>query len=283
MIIDESAEIQDEIFPDIPGDVVFATESKYDGDCIETSSFLTAKSAISTNMVATNNELKDITYWVKNALVGVFGIGDYDKNIMPSLIGVSQDYINCISTFTKMGYCVLYQNKQNTIEYIDKYDAKWKANSKSTKLKSRQCKENVKTYWDDDEIEQFFVNARDYILKYQHDTCIFLLSCHGEAQGVILDSKGEEVSLECLFSNYNGKECPYLVDKPKIVFADACRGQMRGYPIQTVELKDAFQHKNDEKTDSMKSVSKSLAKFGNVIHDKNKNVVNLASTILIEH
>ena len=30
------------------------------------------------------------------------GIGDYDGDVMPSLIGVKQDYISCISKFTQM-------------------------------------------------------------------------------------------------------------------------------------------------------------------------------------
>ena len=102
---------------------------------ISSEGFLTGLSQISSNMLSTNNSSKDVTYCVKNALIIILGIGDYDKDIMPCLIGVQQDYINCISTFLKMGYCVMYQNKNNNkIEYIDKYDPKWKINGKQKSI-----------------------------------------------------------------------------------------------------------------------------------------------------
>ena len=247
------------------------------------SSFLTGTSQISSHMVSTNNDSKDITYFIKNALIIILGIGDYDNDIMPSLIGVSQDYINCISTFLKMGYCVLYQNKENNIEYVDKYDAKWKLNGKTSKFDLKQCKDNVKTYWIDDEIEHFMQNAKDYIVKHKHDACIFLVSCHGEAQGIILDSTGEELSLESLFAQYDGNQCQYLVDKPKIIFADACRGGMKSKPIATINrksndidihetenIKDTSQHVDEEKSEYQVKRTENLKKL-TILQNNNWN------------
>ena len=200
------------------------------------SSLLTGMSQISSIMLSTNNEIKDIKYTISNPLIIMLGIGDYDSDVMASLVGVSKDYINIISTFFKLGYCILYQNKSNTIEYIDKYD-NTKTKKQRKKLDLRKCKENVKTYWIDDEIEDFFDNGKEYVVKYNHDSCIFLLSCHGDSQGVILDSQGAELSLLSIFSRYNGSQCQYLVDKPKIIFVDACRGSIRSQPIETLSKK----------------------------------------------
>ena len=285
MVIDEHTEI----FDDIENIEVVLKTAKDTGikslkqtsnqSMTSSETFLTGMSELSSSMLSIHNDAKDITYFIKNALVIVFGIGDYDRNIMPSLIGVPQDYINCISTFLTMGYCVLYQNKNNIVEYIDRYDPKWKINSK-TKIDMKKCKINAKTYWNYAEIVAFFSNVKDYIVKYQHDACIFLISCHGDTDGVILDSKGEELSLPFLFCGYDGKECQYLVDKPKIVFADACRGRLRDKQINTVKLKDENTNHNEHvplDTSSgnvvdalVNEVKEHTLTLGNIMHDKQK-------------
>ena len=106
---------------------------------ISWASFLSGLSQISKMVLTKNNIAKTIKYTISNPLIVIFGIGDYDKNIMPSLIGVPQDYINCISTFLQMGYCTLYQTKSNQLKYIDTSDTQLE------KVDLRQCKINAKT------------------------------------------------------------------------------------------------------------------------------------------
>ena len=228
---------------------------------IKTSSFLTGQSQISSNVILTNNTAKDKKYSIKHPLVIIFGIGDYDNDVMPSLIGVSQDYINCIATFLKLGYCIFYQNTQNSIEYIDRYNNN---NTNSTKINLKQCKENVKLHWDEEEIGQFFTNAREYVLKNKHDSCIFLLSSHGESDGIIIDSTGEEISLLSLFCRFDGTECQYLVDKPKMIFVDACRGRARSKPIAPIKLninsgekKEQEKEEKENEKDKVNCITKS--------------------------
>ena len=215
------------------------------------SSFLTGLSQISSKILSTNNKL-NVTYFIKNPLVIIAGVGDYDSDVMPPLLGVSQDYINCIKTFLSLRYCILYQTSDNKIEYIDRNDKKGKDGKK---LDLREVKKNVKLRWSEDELESFFQTARDYVLKQnpKHDSCIFLISGHGESgdgesedreSQILLSSTGEPVSLPYLLSFFDGISCRYLVNKPKIVFVDACRGPMTAKPIETLE-KDIDKHNNN--------------------------------------
>ena len=55
-----------------------------------------------------------IKYIIQNPLDVLLGVGDYDKGVMPSLIGVPQDYINMIYAFHHvLGYCVTFRSKQD--------------------------------------------------------------------------------------------------------------------------------------------------------------------------
>ena len=117
-----------------------------------------------------------------------------------------------------------------------------------------------------------------------------MLSCHGDSEGVIIDSTGEEVSLEILFAQYDGAEFSYLAEKPKIIFADACRGEMRGNPIETVKFKDTILPKGDNATNhnqnglkskvSSLTIAKSL-QLSNVKKNltTQKHLSNLAATV----
>ena len=241
-------------------------------------SFLRGLSEISSNIISTNNNSKNKTYYIENPLIIILGIGDYDGDAISPLIGVSQDYINCMSAFLMTGYCVLYQDKQNNVQYIDKLDPKWKTQNKQFDLK--QCKQQVKIHWTDDEIKLFFDQAKEHVLKYKHDSFIFVISCHGDAEGVIIDSTGEEVSLGLLFSIFNGNECQYLVDKPKIIFLDACRATMRAKPIEIVKSAPNPNSNDKNEKNNMDGVSlKSILKTKST---SDKDVANLATTIEFE-
>ena len=165
-----------------------------------------------------------IPYRVANALIIILGIGEYDANVMPSLEGINTDYINLIYTFNHvLKYSVLFLNNLNEIQYY-----------KNKKIHlTPAIKNSFKKHWNYDEIENFYTNAVKYVVDNKHDSCIFAISSHGENDGIILDSTGDEVSLYGIFYQFNGQNCPYLIDKPKIFIIDACRGGMRSKPIKS--------------------------------------------------
>ena len=153
---------------------------------------------------------------VKDPLVIIMGIGEYHDKLQ-NLPGIGADYKNCVLAFNSVyNYSVFYKNHKNKNVYAkDKID-----------LSTAKLSRKVKIEWVYDEIIQFFKNARDIIVKNQHDALITIISSHGDMEGVIVDSNHEEVSLIEIFSLFNRNQCVYLQDKPKIMFIDACRGQM---------------------------------------------------------
>ena len=163
--------------------------------------------------------LSEKTMKLGNPLVVILGIGEYDG--MPNLIGVNQDYKNIILIFNKLfGYDILYKlsndeyNKDKCLGNID--DA-------------------FKLQWNCDEIDDFIDDAKELIenkdLKY--DSLIFLVSSHGDADGVILDSECEEYSLLTIFAGFDGNKLPHFAHCPKLFFVDACRGTMRSKVVET--------------------------------------------------
>ena len=188
-------------------------------------SFISGISQIS-SFIAGSELQRNKIYYISNPLVIIVGIGNYDSGVMPSLIGVNQDYANIIFTFYhKFGYSVLYKNKNNECVY--------KKDKNKEQVSIHQLKGNVKIHWNSDELEDFFTQSTNYVESNKHDSCIFIISSHGEAEGVIIDSEGEEYSLEFLFYQYMGNSCEYLVDKPKLFFVDACRGKLRANLVKS--------------------------------------------------
>ena len=157
-----------------------------------------------------------VKFEIKDPLVVMMCIGEYhDKS--QNLIGVGADYKNTVLAFNSTyNYSVFYMNNKNENMYVTE-----KIDIKTAKLSRR-----VKIEWTEKEIVSFFKNARDIIVENKHDGLITVISSHGEGQGVILDSNYEEVSLIEIFSTFSSFYCQYLEDKPKIMFIDACRGQM---------------------------------------------------------
>ena len=171
---------------------------------------------------------------VKDVLVVILGIGDYDGN-MANLIGIPKDYKNLIATFYKVfGYSILFFDDKNQLHYCNK-----KANhnnncgnngiAKQTKLKS----DKFKIKWSSEEIDDFVDKSRQILINTNtkgqliHDSLLFFVSCHGDMDNVILDSDCEPVSLLSIFNQFCGEKCPQMLDKPKLFFIDACRGSMK--------------------------------------------------------
>ena len=175
---------------------------------------------------------------VSNPLVVILGIGEYDG--MPNLDGVLKDYKNIIYTFYNIfGYSIIFSDNQNKLHYCNKYNAKL---SKSTT-------EQFKMNWTIDDIEQFIEKVTNTLdnnntnnntnnnnndnnndnnnNNNNHDGLLLFISCHGESDGIILDSNCEEYQLSAIYYQFYGENSPHLLNKPKIFIVDACRGSMR--------------------------------------------------------
>ena len=157
-------------------------------------------------------------YTIENPLIVILGIGEYDTNVMASLIGVSKDYFNIIYCFNQCHkFDCIYYTKHNkfirltNISQIEDWDIEYKLR------------------WNYDEIDIFIDVVSEFIqdktLNY-YDGLIFFISSHGDVDNVIYDSTGEEYSLECIFNKFNNHNCVNLCNKPKIYCVDACRGPM---------------------------------------------------------
>ena len=243
------------------------------------SSFISGLSKISSSFASMKCH---VNYYISNPLVIMLGIGDYDSDVMPPLLGVKKDYLNMIYLFYYLfGYSFVFQNKiTNNIECLN-----YNHNSKNKiKVSLNECERKVKTYWEDDEIDVFFEKCKDMVVDNKHDSCIFILSCHGDNESVILDSKGNEIGLGNLFGRFNGKYCQYLIDKPKLIFSDACRGSLRSKPTKPLKISHV-QDKKVQKTNdngghgALKQFKLKVAGSAKYAHNKNISMLNDLITI----
>ena len=203
---------------------------------------------------------------MKNPLIVVVGIGEYDKNTFPNLIGVKRDYFNIKYVFNHMrGYSIVYQTTSNRICYINQRTRR-----------EKDVKDTFKIKWTEEEIEEFNDYITDNILcqdekksqndfksnengnvnekNEKHDGLIYFVSCHGGDESVIYDSEGEEFNLAFLYDQFDNENCPYLRKKPKMFFLDCCRGRMkskRKYDDNNSTSYNNAESKDDEKQMTM--------------------------------
>jgi len=60
-------------------------------------------------------------------------------------------------------------------------------------------------------------------LSSYHGLIVFVMT-HGGEEGKLFGSDGEHITIEEIASLFNAKNCPKLIDKPKIFVIQACRG-----------------------------------------------------------
>ena len=103
------------------------------------------------------------------------------------------------------------------------------------------------------------------VSQKNHDLLLFVISSHGDADGVILDSDCEEISLLSIFAEFFGNKCNFMLNKPKIFFVDACRGSMKSR-IKMTDSKKTKQESSNLVLDTMLEESEkqqpSIHKFG---------------------
>ena len=160
-------------------------------------------------------------YTSSNPLIAMIGISNYDETHLPSLEGVYNDYWNVKQAFNfSRGYSMVYFNQRNQLIYInDKIDAK------------EDIDDKFKLKWTSDDIDMFNEQIHENILnnnnntntKYNHDSLIYFISCHGNRDEIIYDSDGEEYSLAFIYDQFTNLNCQSLRNKPKIFIVDADR------------------------------------------------------------
>ena len=176
------------------------------------------------NMSNSNSKIGDMikkdSLLASRVLVAMIGIGNYDKNVMPKLIGVSRDYCNMKYTFNfKRGYHIIYNNSNNETIYLNKRIKKFK-----------NIKDDFKLYWTTKDILEFNGSVKNIVSSdkdYNFDCFIYIISCHGDCDNVIYDSNGNKVKVLTLLKNFDNKHWPSFRNKPKIAVLDFCRGNMR--------------------------------------------------------
>ena len=116
---------------------------------------------------------------------------------MANLAGIVKDYQNMILLFNQLfGYDILYKLNSNSYNLNKSIGNKHGA---------------FKLEWTVDEIKQFIFDVQQQLIvskKNTYDSLIFVISCHGQKNGVILDSNCKEYLLSNIFSRFNGPACP---------------------------------------------------------------------------
>ena len=216
-------------------------------------------------------------YTIANPLVVILGIGEYEKGSYENLIGVKMDYRNMIYLWNHyFKYCIMYQTTDGNIKYYDKNNYNC-MNNINNQVNYKTDK--FKQYWLCDEIEQFIEQVHMKINeKQEHDGLIFIVSCHGEQGGFIMDSTGDDdegsFQLAQIFYKFNSASCPYLADKPKLFIVDACRGNMRSkvyYGCESKGIKPVIKGRvnSNKKTPNVNNNENEKTKINNNNKDNN--------------
>ena len=193
---------------------------------------LDAKSAL-----AKNSHVQKKIRELKNVLVVILGIGEYDNNIFGNLVGVSKDYFNIIHCFHEChGFDCIYYNKNNKLVTMNQ---------------SSQTEDwdiDYKLRWKESEIKAFIQQSRNFVIactqpKVSYDGLIFFLSSHCGRENMIYDSNGKEFSVDFIFDEFDDENFVQFRNKPKIYFIDACRTSKRNPPN--------FEHFPSDKTNSI--------------------------------
>ena len=94
-------------------------------------------------------------------------------------------------------------------------------------------------------IFSYIEKAKTKCKQNKNDGIVFVLTCHGYSNNVIFDSSGTKIKLKSIFDQFNGENCVYLIDKPKIFIIDCCRGKDAAKPIEKKEEES----KNDKENE----------------------------------
>lgn len=173
---------------------------------------------------------------MKDPLIVIIGVGEYDRNFNHNLAGVAKDYKNIVSVFSSEDnwkYMVLYRTTDNSIVYSNKTQELEKNINKKYKLR-----------WKVEEMEIFAEQARQKLVSQKHDGLIFVISGHGNRGNTFYGSTGKPLYLDCLSAMFSPlyqpdsyketeEETKHLFGIPKIFLIDCCRGSGAAKPFKT--------------------------------------------------
>ena len=162
-----------------------------------------------------------MSYKITNPLVTAVIIGEYSDSRLPSIKTANKDYQNIIDSFhDTYGYTVFVaQNDKNDEDYTL---ARFSSSGDAPQIQS--C--NFKCKWTTEEIEDFNEKIKEDFIdndSINFDSLIYIISCHGDGKSGIYDSKGENLFLSDIYSEFDNHQCRDLRDKPKIYLLDTYR------------------------------------------------------------
>ena len=182
---------------------------------------------------ATNTSVSSVDppFIVDNPLIVILGIGSYGLQIgLNNLPGVAKDYSNIIDVFVrKWNYFVLYKTESDDIVY---------SNNINNLNDDNNCK--FKLRWSLKDIDLFIEQARMYVVKNKHNGLIFIITSHGDNDGIIYDSNMTAYELSDIFNVFlpeygelltlyteSKSESNHLFRIPKIYCVDSCRSSWK--------------------------------------------------------
>ena len=155
--------------------------------------------------------------------VVVIGIEDYEiGNGLESLIGVKQDVCRMLKLWNKVYkykdistvYSLNMQEEcdEQVFNMLQKEYIQYLPDNREKVLTSSQ------NFYD------YLALIRSKIdINRKNDSLIFYFSGHGVKDAIILGN-GEKFAIKQIISMFNGKNCIFLRNKPKILIFDCCRG-----------------------------------------------------------
>ena len=162
-----------------------------------------------------------------NPYVIIAAIEDYSQSkpngMWKNLHGVNVDVKNMIHLWND-----IYNYKTVSVAFKNTNDEEKQNNNNNNNNNNINGMNSSETFGD------FLVDIRAKInVNKCNDGLIFYWSGHGVKNGIIL-ANGKQYKISNIIEIFNGKNCVYLRNKPKILIFDCCRG----YDIsQTYEIK----------------------------------------------
>ena len=205
--------------------------------------------------------MNDKSKYILNPFVVLIGIEDYDKDKtgLTPLDGVTNDIYRMAHL-----WCDIYKYKNMSIALLPNHNNS-NTNSMKTGLESAKYKQyfnfplkNAKSQ----DILSSFASLKRYLgkiastinLNEDIDGLIFYYSGHGDKDGIILPNANKERYIwSHLMKIFDGDKCNTLINKPKIMIYDCCRGGNIAQTIKSVKPQkargdddwyDEYYHKN---------------------------------------
>lgn len=155
---------------------------------------------------------------IKNGLLGIIGVGEYDELVLPNIDGISNDYTNIINTFVNLyKYKVLYK--------LDDHDNSTIYSNDMSEIKD---KINFKQRWTDDDIKKYIKQLCNCVVEHKHDAILLFILGHGDDTCVtqLITSDNDAIDIKSIETMFE-QESNYLFGIPKILFVNMCKTRIK--------------------------------------------------------